>query len=127
MKRLAILPFLFLLTLLVGPTDAQAGEAIEELKGAWVAESFDGEALPPGMSITMTFVDDSTLKLKMSFNGESEEEEFKYKADKDGNITVYDEPEENPEGEKAKWEVKADKKLYIKGEEGETMILKRPA
>jgi hypothetical protein len=115
------------LALLFPATQAKAGEAIEALKGAWTAETFDGEAPPQGMTMVMTFVDDATLRMEVTFGGETEKEEIKYTATEDGNITIFPEPEEKPEGEKATWQVKADKKLYIKTAEGETLVFSRKA
>jgi hypothetical protein len=125
MKRFAPLTFFFALAMLLMPATARAGEAIEALKGAWTAESFDGEAPPEGMKMVLTFVDDSTMRMEMTFAGETHKEEIKYTATKDGKLTVYPEPDTEPEGEEAKWQVKADKKLYITSDEGEVMILKR--
>lgn len=120
---------LFVLSLcLVAPAlSASAGEALEALKGAWVAETFDGEAPPEGVKMVMTFVDDATLRMDVTFNGENERQEIKYTATADGNITIFPEPDQNPEGEKATWEVKADKKLYIKTAEGEQLVFTRQA
>jgi len=112
------------LALLFPATQAKAGEAIEALKGAWTAETFDGEAPPQGMKMVMTFVDSDTLRMEVTAGGETHKEEIKYAATKDGQITIYPDPN-NPAGEPGKWEVKADKKLYITTEEGEVMILKR--
>lgn len=124
MKRLAPFTFIFALALLLGPTQAEAGDALEELKGAWLVESFDGEAPPQGVSMVITFVDDSTMQMEMTFGSETKKEEIKYSATKDGKITVYPEPETEPEGETGTWEVKADKKLYITADDG-VMLLKR--
>ncbi|MFN3166683.1 MAG: hypothetical protein ACE37H_06420 [Phycisphaeraceae bacterium] len=115
------------LALWVPATKATAGEAIEALKGSWTAETFDGEAPPAGMTMVMTFVDDATLRMEVTFNGETEKEEIKYTATENGDITIFPDPEENPAGEKATWEVKADKKLYIKTAEGETLVFSRKA
>ncbi|MFN3166684.1 MAG: hypothetical protein ACE37H_06425 [Phycisphaeraceae bacterium] len=125
MKRFAPLTCLLALALLLLPATAQAGEAIEPLRGAWTAESFNGEAPPEGMKMVLTFVNDSTMRMEMTFAGETHKEEVKYTATKDGKITVFAEPDTKPEGEEAKWEIKADKKLYITSAEGEVMILKR--
>jgi hypothetical protein len=125
MKPTAPLIVLFALAMLLMPATARAGEAIEALKGAWTAESFDGEAPPEGMKMVLTFVDDSTMRMEMTFAGETHKEEVKYAATKDGKLTIYADPDTKPEGEEAKWQVKADKKLYITGTEGEVMILKR--
>jgi len=124
MKRFAPLTFLFALAMLLMPATAQADEAIESLKGAWTAESFNGEAPPPGMKMVMTFVDSDTLRMEVTAGGETHKQEMKYAATEDGQITLYPDPN-NPAGEQGKWEVKADKKLYITSDEGEVMILKR--
>ena len=116
-----------LLALLLAPANALAGEAIEALKGAWVAETVGGEAPPDGVEMKMTFIDDDTIKLEVTFEGETELEEVRYEATKDGKITIWPEPEKKPEGEKATWEVKKDKKLYIVTEENETLVFARPA
>lgn len=125
MKRLATLTFLFAITLLLTPTHAQAGEAIEALKGAWTAESFDGEAAPEGMKMVLTFVDDAIMRVEITFGGETEKQEIKYTATADGKITIFPDPDNEPKGEEAKWEVKDDKKLHITSAEGEVMVLKR--
>lgn len=117
--------FAFAFTLILSPMHAHAGEALPELKGAWLAEKMDGNPPPPGVKMVMTFVDDAELKMEVTFQGETQLETVKYKATKDGSITIYPEPETNPEGESAKWEIK-EKKLHLTTAEGESLIFKRP-
>lgn len=129
--RKTLTPFLAVLTLMLGltaTTTAQGAEALEALRGAWLVESFNGEQLPPNLQATMTFVDDETIQVSVSMDGQVvETEETKYKATADGKITIYD---ENGKAEEGKWEVKADGKLQVSGpsDDGqvETMILRRP-
>ena len=124
MTRLTKLPlFLMLALLALAPATAHAGEALKELKGAWHAQSFNGEAPPAGIKMVMTFVDHDTITMEVTFAGETEKEEIKYEATADGKMTVY--PEETPEGESAKWEVK-DGKLTITTDDGDKMVFKRP-
>lgn len=119
---------LMLLTLMVAlmPLSASAAEALPELAGKWVAESMDGKAPPPGAKMTMDFKDDKTLRIEASYKGETQFETLKYSATKDGKITIFFEPDKKPEGDKATWSIK-DKKLHLKTEDGETLILKRAA
>lgn len=123
-RNLITLPLLALFAILTA-APAMAGEALPELKGSWLAESLDGEAPPPGVSMKMTFIDDAKLKMEVTFQGETKLEEVKYEATKEGKITIYPEPDTNPAGEKATWEIK-DKKLVLTTEDNEVLIFKRP-
>lgn len=125
MTRLKTLAMFVAIALLLAPAAAQAAEALPQLKGAWVAESYNGEAPDEDMKITMTFVDDKTLRMEITAGGETDKEEVKYTATADGKMTIY--PEESPEGENAKWKVGDDKKLHITTDEGEVLIFARPA
>ena len=125
MKRMHNLTALLALALLLAPATARAGEAIEALKGTWVAESFDGEPAPEGVKMVLTFVDDATLRMEVTLGGETQKQEIKYAATADGKITLYPEPDTAPEGEKATWQVKDDKKLYLTNDQNEVMVLKR--
>ncbi|MEM1354398.1 MAG: hypothetical protein AAGC44_10390 [Planctomycetota bacterium] len=129
--RKTLTPLLAALTLMLGLTatsSVQAGEAIEPLRGAWVIESFNGEQFPPNLKATMTFVDDDTISLSVSMDGQViESQENRYAATNDGKITIF---EDDGSAEEGKWEVKADGKLYLSGPnddgEIETLILRRP-
>lgn len=126
MTRLAVLPLMALM-LLMTATTAQAGEALEALRGQWLVDSFDGDAPPPGVSLTFDFVDDATMRVTYrEEEGEPDVEEMRYTATADGTITVFPDPDA-PEGEAATWEVKADGKLHITSKEGSVMVMSRPA
>ncbi len=118
---------LFVLLMLFTPATAHAGEAIEALKGAWVVETSNGDPPPEGVKMVMTFVDDETLRIVATFEDKREKKDIKYSATEDGEITMFPEPKENPDGEKATWEVRDDKKLYLTNEEGEVLVLAREA
>lgn len=117
---------LVMLCMLLAPASALAGEALPELKGSWVAETLDGKPPQPGMKMVMTFIDDSKLQLEATFQGETRKEEVKYSATKDGTIIIYPDPDTNPDGEKATWQIK-DKKLHIKTSDGESLVFARPS
>ena len=127
--RKTLSPVLAALTLMLSlsaTTTAHAAEAIEALRGGWQIESFNGEQFPPNLQAVLTFVDDATLRMTVSMDGQViETEETRYEATADGKITIYDEDK----GEEGKWEVKADGKLYLSGPndqgEIETMVLRR--
>jgi len=122
MTRIATLALALLLSLTA--VTAQAGDAIEALAGDWLVESFDGEQTEPGMEMKISFVDDETMKMTITVNGqEVVSEEVRYEATEEGDITVYTEDE--PDGESAKWEVADDGKLHITTEEEGEMILGR--
>ncbi len=125
MKRSTTLASLSALLLLLVAATAQAGEAIESLKGAWVVELSKGAPPPEGVAIVMTFVDDDTLSIEATFKDKTEKKDIKYTATADGKITLFPEPETEPEGEKANWQVKDDKKLYLTNEDGEELVLVR--
>lgn len=107
----AVLAALAMLLSVAATTQAQAGEALEALRGAWTLESVNGEQLPPGASMSVNFTSDTTFTATTTFAGEKMEEEVRYTATADGNITFY-EDETDTEGESGKWEVK-DGKLYL--------------
>lgn len=122
--RLMVLPLLALV-LSGSATAALAGEALEALRGVWSVELWDGKPTPEGMSLTFDFVDDDTLKVTFKQGAEEDVQEVRYAATADGKITVY--PPELPEGDPATWQVKDDGKLYITTDDGDAMVLKRPA
>ncbi|MEM1354376.1 MAG: hypothetical protein AAGH88_05780 [Planctomycetota bacterium] len=117
---------LFVLALACAAPSASGAEALEALRGLWVVESFGNEPTPPGVSLTLEFVDDDTLKVVYKQADEADEQEVRYTATADGKITVF--PPEAPNGEEATWELKDDGKLYIApdNEPGQVMVLKRP-
>ena len=113
------------IALLLMPTAVQAGEALPELKGTWVAETINGKAPKAPAKLVMTFIDDTRLASEVtSPNGKTKKVEIKYAATKDGVITMIPEPEENPEGEKGTWQIK-DGKLHIASGEDAKMVLVR--
>lgn len=119
----------FALVLALTPGMALADEALPELAGAWVAESMDGEPPPAGAKMVMKFQDAKTLRFEVTYEGETEIETLKYEATKDGDkksgkMTIFFNPEENPDGDKATWKI-VDKKLHLTSDVGETLILKR--
>ena len=116
-----LLAFLFLLM----PATAQAGEALPELAGTWVAESINGKEPKAPAKLVMTFIDDSRLASEVTnASGKTTKVEIKYVATADGVITMIPEPDKNPEGEKGTWEVK-DGKLHIASGEDAKMVLVR--
>jgi len=123
-NRLIVLPLLALV-LSCSATAALAGEALEALRGVWSVEVWDDKPMPEGMSLTFDFIDDDTLKVTFKAGGEEDVQEVRYAATAEGKITVY--PPEMPDGDPASWEVKDDGKLYITTDEGDAMVLKRPA
>lgn len=119
-------PLLMLvLVILLGPATVLAGEALPQLKGAWDAESLNDKPPEPGVTMTMTFVDDDTIAMEVTFEGETQKEEIRYTATEDGKMTIYPEPDTNPKGEKATWKI-VDKKLHLTTAENEVLIFKRP-
>lgn len=126
MKRLALL--LAMLVAFVGfaqtSTVAAAAEALPQIKGKWVVETMNGQAPPTTAKMTMNFIDATTLRIEATHNGETQLETLKYQATADGKLTIYFDAEKNPEGDKATWSIK-DKKLNLKTEDGETLVLKR--
>lgn len=127
MKRHATVLSLFVLALLLGPITAQADKPLEPLKGKWVAQTFNGKPPPNGMTLTMTFLDDKVVGIEVIAGDEVERTEVKYKATAEGSLILYYDEENDPEGTKATWEVKADKKLYINNDDGDKLIFARPA
>lgn len=124
MNHLPYLIALFVIAICGQTTTAHAGDALPELKGTWVAESMDGKPPPAGAKMVMKFMDDQKLRFEVTYEGETELETLKYKATKDGKMTIYFDPEKNPKGDKATWKI-VDKKLHLTSDVGETLILKR--
>lgn len=119
-----IVYLLALVMLLITPAAAHAGDALPELKGAWVVETSKGAPPPEGVTMTMTFEDDSKMIIEASHGDKKNKVEVKYEATKDGKLTIYAEPETKPEGEKATWEIK-DQKLHLTNAENEVLVLVR--
>ena len=108
------------LVLAFSTATAQAAE-VAALIGSWQAESFNGEAPGPGFSLVLTFVDEDTLTLTFSFDGEEHVEEAGYEASEDGSITFK--PEDEPE-QTGNWSIDAMGKLHlVLTEEGERVEL----
>jgi|GEM_PF-2310562 len=127
MKRLALNLFLLALMSLLVPATALAEDALPEIKGLWVAESLVGQPLPEGASMSMDFIDASTVRATaVSPDGKKNEQEIRYTATKDGKLTLFPEPDKNPKGEPATWKIE-NGKLIITSSENETMVFKRPA
>ena len=104
---------------------AHAGEALPELKGTWVAETINGKAPKAPAKLVMTFIDDTRLASEVTnASGKTTKVEIKYSATKDGVITMFPEPDENPDGEKGTWQVK-DGKLHIASGDDAKMVLVR--
>ena len=101
----AVLAALAMLFSVAATTQAQAGEALEALRGAWTLVSVNGEQLPAGASMSVNFTSDTTFTATTSFAGEKMEEVVRYTATADGNMTIYQD-ETDTEGESGKWEVK---------------------
>lgn len=122
-----VLAALALMLGLAATTQAQAGEALEALRGAWTLESVNGEQLPQGASMSVNFNSDTTFTATTSFGGEKMEEVVRYTATADGNMTIYQD-ETDTEGESGTWEVK-DGKLHLSSTTDgveETIVLARP-
>ena len=100
-----------------------ADEALPQLKGVWQFETQNGEALPDFLKIQYNFVDDDKLLIIITDRGETHEEEAKYKATKDGKITIIDDGVDQP----GTWEIK-NGKLILKTSAGEPveMVFSRP-
>lgn len=124
MKHLPHLLALFAICIALQPTTTLAADALPELAGTWVAESMDGNPPPAGAKMVMKFIDDATLRFEVTYEGETQIETIKYTATKDGKMTIYFDPEENPAGDKATWKI-VDKKLHMTSDAGETLVLKR--
>lgn len=105
---------------------AEPGDAIDPLKGAWVAETFNSKPPPNGMKMTMTFITDALIDMEIIVGDEKEKKSVQYTATQDGKITFFYNREAEPEGSKATWEIKADKKLYITNEQNEILVFARP-
>ncbi len=117
MKRIAALS-LALLMAMTATTTAYAAE-VAALMGSWNIESFNGETPPPGVSMVLTFVDEDTISMKVTFNGQEQTEEVRYEASEDGTISFY--PENEPEST-GNWSIDAVGKLHIVVvEDGEEM------
>ena len=118
MARLATLSLTLMLAF--SAVTAQAAE-VAALIGSWQAESFNGEAPGPGISLVLTFVDEDTLTITFSFNGEEDVQESGYEATENGSITFK--PEGEPEST-GNWSIDAIGKLHlVMTEEGERMEL----
>lgn len=103
---------------------AQAGEALPQLKGVWQFETQNGEALPDFLSIQYNFVDDEKLLVIVTDRGETHEKEAKYKATKDGKITIIDDGVD----QRGTWEIKKGKLILSTGEgKPIEMVFSRPA
>lgn len=100
-----------------------AGEPLPEFKGDWVLDTFNGKK--PDNVMTASFLNDQTVVFTIIDGETSEKTNVKYKATKDGKVTFYPEPDENPKGDSGKWQVK-DKKLHIKLDSGDTLVWARP-
>lgn len=124
MKRMLATTLLALAFLLI-PAMAHADEALPQLAGTWVAETINGKAPKAPAKLVMTFVDDQTLASEVTnASGKTTKVEIKYKATADGTIIMIPEPDENPEGEKGTWEIKAGK-LHIASSDDAKMVLVR--
>ena len=124
-----LLPLLLLalaelaLALLLIPASAHAGEALPQLAGTWVAETINGKAPKAPAKLVMTFIDDERLASEITnARGETQKVEIKYRATPDGTIIMYPDPDENPDGEKGTWEIKAGK-LHIASADDAKMVL----
>lgn len=133
MKRSLTTILLVAITALLAPSAmAQNEKPLEPLAGAWVAESFNGKAPPKGMTMTMVFLDAKYIGMEITIKAKNPDEkdkvertEVEYEATADGGLILYYDKEAKPEGDKAKWEVKADKKLYITNETGEVLVFRK--
>lgn len=120
-----------LLAVLVGPalSRAETAEPIAPLKGTWACETINGTPPQGGMQMTMTFLTDKLLRVEVTVGKEKEDKGVQYKATDNGkragDLTFFYDPQGNPEGSPAKWEVKADKKLYITNEGGDVLCFKK--
>ena len=122
MKR-TLTTTLLTLAFLLMPVAAHAGEALPQLAGTWVAETINGKEPKAPTKLVMTFVDDETLASEVTGpNGKTTKVEIKYKATADGTIIMIPEPDENPEGEKGTWKIKAGK-LHISSADDASMVL----
>lgn len=124
MKRLSHLFVLSALMIAFTPAIAFGDDALPELAGTWVAESMDGNPPPAGAKMVMKFIDDEKLRFEVTYEGETQIETLKYTATKDGKMTIYFDPEENPDGDKATWKI-IDKKLHLTSDASETLVLRR--
>lgn len=114
---------LFMLALLLLPAAAHADEALPQLRGTWVAETINGNAPRAPAKLVMTFVDHETLSSEVTApNGKTTKVEIKYSATPDGTITMFPNPDQNPEGEKGTWQIKAGK-LHIEAASDAKMVL----
>ncbi len=124
MKR-TLVTSLLAITFLLMPTVVQAGEALPQLAGTWVAETINDKEPKAPAKLVMTFIDDSRLASEVtSRNGKTTKVEIKYAATADGVIIMIPEPDKNPEGEKGSWEIK-DGKLHIASADDAKMVLVR--
>ena len=124
MKR-TLTTTLLAIALLLMPVTAQAGEALPELAGTWVAETINGKAPKAPAKLVMTFIDDTRLASEVTnASGKTTEVAIKYKATSDGVIIMIPEPDENPEGEKGTWQVKDGKLTIASGDDAKMVLVK---
>lgn len=125
MTRTVTTPLIALVLFLL-PAVAQAGEALPELKGTWVAETINGKAPKAPAKLVMTFIDDTRLASEVtSPNGKTKKVEIKYAATKDGVITMIPDPEEDPEGEKGTWQIKGGKLHIASGDDAKMVLVRK--
>ena len=123
MKHFKSIALFVLLAFAAAP--ALASEALPELQGAWSVETMSGRSLPDGFEMTLTFVDEGTLKFTVVAQGHTREQELAYSATADGEITIISNPDVNPQGDKGNWAIDDDGKLTMKGPNGRPLVMSR--
>ena len=125
-----LLPLLLTALLLAPAAHVESDPPLDALAGAWLAETFNGQAPPAGMTMTMSFINADFIVMEIVFRrapGEDakvERTEVEYTATADGALTLYYDKETKPEGDKATWKVEGDK-LTITNDKNEVLVFKK--
>ncbi|MEM1354397.1 MAG: hypothetical protein AAGH88_05885 [Planctomycetota bacterium] len=129
--RKSVNPFITAFALMLGlfaTATAEAGEAIEALRGDWLIISFNEEPPPAGSQMILTFVDDQTVKMSFVLDGNVvDESQTRYEATEDGNMKIEDDVDGSMTA--YTWEVRDDGQLHlisVPGGDPEHLVMRRP-
>lgn len=87
-----------------GPSAPATNAPLPALQGQWVCQSVNGQQMPAGFMMSFTFIDAQTLLITASANGETEQGEVRYQATPQGQITLFESPNDT-QGETGNWKI----------------------